>query len=160
MDAVLKAAVVFLVLWAIIRVSGRRTLGEMTAFDFVLFLIIGGSTQRAITGEDYSLTNALLLVATFVVLDIGLSILELRWPAVRPILNSMPMIVVENGYLMSERMRRARVTKDNILEAARRLHGLECIEQIKFAILEASGDITIVPAVQAGRVETMAAERV
>jgi uncharacterized membrane protein YcaP (DUF421 family) len=160
MDAVLKAAVVFLVLWAIIRVSGRRTLGEMTAFDFVLFLIIGGSTQRAITGEDYSLTNALLLVATFVVLDIGLSILELRWPAVRPILNSMPMIVVENGYLMSERMRRARVTKDNILEAARRLHGLECIEQIKFAILEASGDITIVPAVQAGRVETMAPERV
>ena len=153
MDAVIKATVVFFVLWAILRISGRRTLGEMTAFDFVLFLIIGGSTQRAITGQDYSLTNALLLVATFVALDIGMSILELKWPASRRILNSMPMILVENGYLMTARMRRARVTEDNILESARRLHGLERMQQIKFAILESTGEITIVPAVQAGRVE-------
>jgi uncharacterized membrane protein YcaP (DUF421 family) len=159
MDAVIKATVVFFVLWAILRISGRRTLGEMTAFDFVLFLIIGGSTQRAITGQDYSLTNALLLVATFVALDIGMSILELKWPASRRILNSMPMILVENGYLMTARMRRARVTEDNILEAARRLHGLEGMQQIKFAILESTGEITIVPAVQAGRVELMEPER-
>ena len=159
MDSVIKATVVFFALWAILRISGRRTLGEMTAFDFVLFLIIGGSTQRAITGQDYSLVNALLLVSTFVALDIGMSILELKWPASRRILNSMPMILVENGYLLTRRMRRARITEDNILEAARRLHGLECIEQIKFAILESSGDITIVPAVQAGRVELTAPER-
>ncbi len=159
MDSVIKAAVVFFVLWAIIRISGRRTLGEMTAFDFVLFLIIGGSTQRAITGQDYSMINALLLVSTFVVLDVGLSIVDLKWPAARPILNAMPMILVENGYLWTWRMRRARVTEDNILEAARRLHGLERMEQIKFAILEATGEITIVPGVQAGRVETMTPQR-
>jgi uncharacterized membrane protein YcaP (DUF421 family) len=58
----------------------------------------------------------------------------------------MPMILVENGILLRGRMRRARITEDNILEAARRLHGLERIDQIKFAILEAAGDITIVPA--------------
>ncbi|HWE77463.1 MAG TPA: YetF domain-containing protein [Pseudolabrys sp.] len=153
MDSVIKAAVVFFALWAIIRVSGRRTLGEMTAFDFILFMIIGGSTQRAITGQDYSLTNALLLVATFVVLDIALSVVELRWPPMRRVLNGMPMILVENGFLMTERMKRARITQDNILESARRLHGLERIDQIKFAILEATGEITIVPVIQAGRVE-------
>jgi uncharacterized membrane protein YcaP (DUF421 family) len=158
MDSVIKAAVVFFALWAIIRVSGRRTLGEMTAFDFVLFMIIGGSTQRAITGQDYSLTNALLLVATFVTLDIALSIVQLKWPALRYVLNAMPMILVENGYLMTERMRRARITKDNILEAARRLHGLERIDQIKFAILESTGEITIVPAIQAGSVAPAAAQ--
>jgi uncharacterized membrane protein YcaP (DUF421 family) len=158
MDSVIKATVVFFALWAIIRVSGRRTLGEMTAFDFVLFMIIGGSTQRAITGQDYSLTNALLLVATFVVLDIALSVVELRSPLFRRILNAMPMILVENGDLMTQRMRRARVTRDNILEAARRLHGLERIDQIKFAILESTGEITIVPAVQAGRVEAAGAQ--
>jgi uncharacterized membrane protein YcaP (DUF421 family) len=150
MDSVIKATVVFFALWAIIRVSGRRTLGEMTAFDFVLFMIIGGSTQRAITGQDYSLTNALLLVATFVALDVALSILELKSPFARRVLNSMPMILVENGHLMSERMTRARITQDNILAAARRLHGLERIDQIKFAILEATGEITILPAAQAG----------
>src|SRR3954454_18282724 len=101
MDSVIKATVVFFVLWAIIRVSGRRTLGEMTAFDFVLFLIIGGSTQGAITGQDYSLTNALLLVSTFIILDIGLSVVELKWPPSRRFLNGMPMILVENGYLLS-----------------------------------------------------------
>jgi uncharacterized membrane protein YcaP (DUF421 family) len=159
MDSVIKATIVFFALWAIIRISGRRTLGEMTAFDFVLFLVIGGSTQRAITGQDYSLTNALLLVVTFVVLDVGLSIVELKWPAARPILNSMPMVLVENGYLLTWRMRRARITEDNIMEAARRLHGLERVEQIKFAILEATGEITIVPGVPAGRTDAMVAEQ-
>jgi len=150
MDSVLKAVVVFFVLWGIIRISGRRTLGEMTAFDFVLFLIIGGSTQRAITGEDYSMTNALLLVATFVILDIGLSMLDLKWPFMRRVLNATPTILVDNGHLLVNRMRRARLTQEHILEAARRLHGLERMDQIKFAILEASGDISIVPAIQQG----------
>ena len=157
MDSVIKATVVYFALWAIIRVSGRRTLGEMTAFDFVLFMIIGGSTQRAITGQDYSLTNALLLVATFVALDIGLSIVKLKSSLMRRILNAMPMILVENGSLMADRMRRARITEDNILASARRLNGLERIDQIKFAILEASGEITIVPAEQAGPAEPMEA---
>jgi uncharacterized membrane protein YcaP (DUF421 family) len=157
MDSVIKATIVFFALWAIIRVSGRRTLGEMTAFDFVLFMIIGGSTQRAITGQDYSLTNALLLVATFVVLDIALSIVELKSPLLRRVLNAMPMILVENGRLMSDRMRRARVTEDNVLEAARRLQGLERIDQIKFAILEATGEITIVPAAPIARTAPLAA---
>jgi len=159
MDSVLKAVVVFFVLWAIIRVSGRRTLGEMTAFDFVLFLIIGGSTQRAITGQDYSLTNAFILVATFVALDIGLSIVDLKWPFMRRLLNATPTILVDNGHLLANRMRRARVTEENILEAARRLHGLERLDQIKFAILEASGDISIVPAVRQGTAETATARR-
>jgi len=157
MDSVVKAAIVFFVLWAIVRVSGRRALGEMTAFDFVLFMIIGGSTQRAITGQDYSMTNALLLVATFVTLDVALSIVEVKWPATRRVLNAMPMILVENGSCLARRMRQARITEDNILEAARRLHGLERIGQIKFAILEATGEITIVPAVQADAVERMPA---
>lgn len=157
MDSVIKAAIVFFVLWAILRISGRRTLGEMTAFDFVLFMIIGGSTQRAITGQDYSLTNALLLVATFIVIDIALSFVELRSPFMRRVFNGMPMILVENGVVMTARMRRARITEDNILEAARKLQGLERIDQIKFAILEATGVIAIVPAVQAGRIEPAAA---
>jgi len=146
MDSVIKAIVVFFVLWAIIRISGRRTLGEMTAFDFILFLIIGGSTQRAITGQDYSLTNALILVATFVVIEIALSLLELKSPTLRRVLNAAPTLLVENGRPMTGRMRHARVTEGNILESARRLHGLERMDQIKFAILEATGEITIVPA--------------
>jgi len=150
MDSVLKACAVYFVLWAIVRISGRRTLGEMTAFDFVLFLIIGGATQRAITGQDYSLTNALILVATFVTIEIGLSLIERDSPVMRRILNAAPTILVENGHVLAYRLRRARVTEDNILEAGRRLHGLERMDQIKFAILEATGEISIIPDKEAG----------
>jgi uncharacterized membrane protein YcaP (DUF421 family) len=145
MDSVIKAAAVYFVLWAIIRISGRRTLGEMTAFDFVMFLVIGGATQRGLTGQDFSLTNALMLVTTFMVIDIVLSLVELRAPAIRRILKGMPMIVVENGMALSWRMRAARITEGDIMESARKLQGLERLDQIKFAILEANGDITIVP---------------
>lgn len=154
MDAVIKGAIVYFALWAIIRISGRRTLGEMTAFDFVLFLIIGGATQRALTGQDYSLTNAFLLVMTFVVIDVALSLAERDWPPVRRFLKGAPMILVDNGSLLVGRMKRARVTEDDILESARRLHGLERMDQIKFAILESNGDITIVPGVQPDQAET------
>ncbi|HET9715055.1 MAG TPA: YetF domain-containing protein [Pseudolabrys sp.] len=154
MDSVIRACIVYFVLWAIIRISGRRTLGEMTAFDFILFLIIGGSTQRAITGQDYSLTNALILVATFVTIEIALSLLELKSPWLRRVFNSTPSLLVENGNLMTARLRKARLVEENILEAARRLHGLERLDQIKFAILEASGEITIVPAKQQVRRDT------
>ena len=145
MDSVIKACIVYFVLWAIIRISGRRTLGEMSAFDFILFLIIGGSTQRAITGEDYSLTNALILVSTFVVIEIVLSLLDLRSPALRRVFEGTPTVLVEKGQLMTYRLQRTRVTEDNILEAARRLHGLTRMEQIKFAILESTGKISIIP---------------
>ena len=145
MDSVIKACIVYFVLWAIIRISGRRTLGEMSAFDFILFLIIGGSTQRAITGEDYSLTNALILVSAFVVIEIVLSLLDLRSPALRRVFEGTPTVLVENGQLMTYRLQRTRVTEDNILEAARRLHGLTRMEQIKFAILESTGKISIIP---------------
>jgi uncharacterized membrane protein YcaP (DUF421 family) len=151
MDTIIKAALVFFVLWAILRISGRRTLGQMTAFDFVLFLIIGGATQRALTGEDYSLINALLLVSTFVVLDVGLSLIETHFKGAKRVLVGLPMIVVENGKLLKDRVLRARVTEGEILEAARKTHGLERIDQIKFAILEATGHITIVPSDRAVR---------
>jgi uncharacterized membrane protein YcaP (DUF421 family) len=146
METVIKAALVFFVLWAIVRISGRRTLGQMTAFDFVLFLIIGGATQRALTGEDYSLINALLLVSTFVALDVGLSLIEARSTRAKRVLKGLPMIVVENGALLKERVLRARVTEGEIMEAARKLQGLERLDQIKFAILEANGSFTILPA--------------
>ena len=63
MDSVIKSIIVYFVLWLVIRVSGRRTLGQLTVFDFILFLIIGGAAQRALMAQDYSLTHAFLVIA-------------------------------------------------------------------------------------------------
>jgi len=145
MDTVIKAAIVFAVLFMLIRASGRRVLGEMTSFDFVLLLIIGGATQRALTGEDYSLVNAFIIVATLFFLDVALSLAESRFPWLGKWLNGLPMIVVEHGRGLPWWLRRARLTEAEVMVAARRHHGLEQIGQVKFAILEANGQISIIP---------------
>ncbi len=145
MDSVIKSAIVFLVLWLVIRASGRRTLGQLTVFDFILFLIIGGVAQRALTAQDYSLTHAFLIIATFVVIDVVVSLIERDVPTVAGVLKGLPTIIVENGRVLSGRLRRARLTEDDVLQAARRLHGLETMNEIKFAIFEASGEISIIP---------------
>jgi uncharacterized membrane protein YcaP (DUF421 family) len=145
MESVIKSVVVYLVLWLVIRSSGRRTLGQLTVFDFILFLIIGGLAQRALTAQDYSLTHAFLIIATFVIMDIAVSFLERDAPSIGRILKGVPTVVVENGHVLSARLRRARLTEEEILEAARRNYGLERMDEIKFAIFEASGQISIIP---------------
>lgn len=145
METVLKAAVIYLLVWGVIRISGRRTLGEMTAFDFVLFLLIGGAAHRALTGQDYSVTNAFLIIATLIGVDVVFSFVRRDWPDAAKILKGVATIVVEDGRPLPWRLQRARLTVEDVLTAARRSHGLESLQQIKFAILEASGDISIIP---------------
>jgi uncharacterized membrane protein YcaP (DUF421 family) len=89
MDSVIKSLVVYLVLWLVIRASGRRTLGQLTVFDFILFLIVGGAAQRALMAQDYSLTHAFLVVATFVITDIAISFLERDVPITAKILKGV-----------------------------------------------------------------------
>jgi uncharacterized membrane protein YcaP (DUF421 family) len=145
MDSVFKAIAVYVGLWAIIRLSGRRTLAELSTFDFILFLLIGGATQRALIGQDYSLINAFVVLATLVAMDIGVGLLERDFPGFAKIIKGTPTILVDHGQMLKLRMRWARVTENEILEAARALHGIETLDQIKFAILEAKGDISIIP---------------
>jgi uncharacterized membrane protein YcaP (DUF421 family) len=145
MDSVLKAVIIYVVLWLLIRVSGRRTLAELSTFDFILFLVIGGATQRALIGQDYSLTNAFIVITTLIVIDILVGLLERDFRFVSKIIKGVPTILVDDGHLLTGRMRRARVSTDEIMERARTLHGLETLEQIKYAILEASGEISIIP---------------
>ena len=146
MDTVIKTAIVYVLLLALMRLAGRRTLGKITTFDLILVLIIGGTTQRALLGQDYSVTNALLVVTTLIVMDVAFSLIERDSPIFSRIVNGSPLIVVQDGQLLPGRVRKARLTADEILAAARRIHGIDRLEDIKFAILEASGDISIIPA--------------
>ena len=145
MDSVLRGLTVYIILLAVFRIAGKRTLSEVTTFDFVLLLIIAEVTQQALLGEDYSLTNFVLLVLTLLGLDILLSLLKQRWPRLDRLLEGQPLIIVENGRPLQERMDKVRVDVEDVLTAARELHGLERMEQIKYAVLERNGGITIVP---------------
>ncbi|MFN2398188.1 MAG: DUF421 domain-containing protein [Gemmatimonadaceae bacterium] len=149
MDTVIRATAVYLVMLLIFRISGKRTLAQITTFDLVLTLVISECIQQALIGEDSSVTNAVLLITTMVGLDILLSLWKQRSKAVEKILDGVPLVLIENGELHQDRLDRERVDEEDILSAARELQGLERIEQIKHAVLERSGHITIIP--RAGR---------
>lgn len=146
MDSVLRATAVYLILLVIMRIAGKRTLAQVTVFDFILLLIIGEATQQALLGEDFSIITAAIVIGTLVLLDIGLSMLKLRSRTLDSIIDDTPVVIVDHGKLLRDRMARARIDEQEILIAARELHGLERVEQIKYAVLERSGGISIVPA--------------
>jgi len=146
MDSVIRATVVYTVLLVLFRLAGKRTLAEVTTFDFVLLLIISEATQQAMVGSDNSMTNSLLLVATLVGLNILLSELKLRFSGIERVLDGMPLLILEHGKPLVDRMAKERVDVDDVLDAARESHGLERLDQIKYAVLERSGKISIIPA--------------
>src|SRR5688572_21185530 len=145
MQSVLRATAVYLMLLLVFRVSGNRSIGQITAFDFVLLLIISEAIQQAMITTDYSVTNAFLLVVTLVGIDIMMSLWKQKSERVAKILDGVPVLVVENGKAHEDRMRMERVDESDILAAARDKQGIERMDQIKHAIVEASGGITIVP---------------
>ena len=146
MESVIRAAAIYGLLLVVFRFTGNRSLGQITTFDFILLLIISEAIQNGMVGNDYSVTNAVLLVLTLVILDVGLSLLKCRLPIMEKWLDGVPIVIVEHGRPLVEQMQRSRVDVSDVLTAARKLHGLERMAQIKFAVLERSGDISIIPA--------------
>ena len=145
MGSIVRGFVVYVILMILFRISGKRSLSEITTFDFVLLLIISESVQQAMIDSDNSLTNALLLVVTLVGVDILLSIAKQRSEWLKNVLDSRPLLLIQDGKLKHQHMERERVDESDILGAARELHGLERLDQIKHAVLEQSGTITVVP---------------
>ena len=145
MDTVLRSAAVYIFLLVIFRISGKRSLSQLTTFDFILLLIISEATQQALVGNDFSILNAFVVVASLVLLDLMFSWMENRWPAFGRVVGSLPVVIVDHGRMLEDRAKREGVTLPEILTAGRETHGLERLEQIKYAILERHGGISVVP---------------
>lgn len=145
MESVIRALVVYAFLLLVFRVAGRRTLSEMTTFDLILLLLISEAAQVALVGTDASMINAALVVITLIITSIGLSLLKLKWPALEKWIDGRPFVIVEHGHCLKDRMAKARIDEGDIMEAARELQGIERLDQIKYAVLERGGKITVIP---------------
>jgi len=144
-DSVLRAAAIYAFLLVVFRLSGKRSLSQITTFDFVLLLIISEATQQALLGDDFSVTNAFVVILSLIGLDIGLSLLKQRFPRLDRWIDDVPLLIVEDGRPIKERMEKARIDESDVLTSARALQGLEWMDQIKYAVLERSGGISIIP---------------
>jgi uncharacterized membrane protein YcaP (DUF421 family) len=145
MESVLRAAATYFIVWLVFRISGKRSLSEISTFDFVLLLIISETTQAALVDDDNSVMNSILLIATFFTIELGLSFLKEWSPRLDRIMDSAPLLIFAEGQLLSTPAQKERVDTEDILEAARALRGLERLDQIKYAVLERNGEITVVP---------------
>ncbi|HEX7165873.1 MAG TPA: YetF domain-containing protein [Acidimicrobiales bacterium] len=138
MEIVVRATVVFWVLWLIIRGTGKRQLAELTPFDLILFFVMGDLAQQGVTQEDMSLTGATIAVGTVAMWALIASASSYRWSKARRLLDGVPLVVLRDGEPLPEMMKLDRVHLDDLNEAARN-QGIDDLAEVELALLEPDG---------------------
>lgn len=145
MEIVVRASVVFFLVFLLTRGLKRRALAEMAPFEMVLLVVLGDIIQQGVTQEDYSLTGAVLAASTF-----GFWITVVTWvtwrsDTMRRIVEGVPIVLVQDGRLVDAALRLEKMPVTEVLEAARQ-QGVDDLAKVRLAVLEPSGRISIVPA--------------
>ena len=143
MDIVLRASVMFAVLYLLLRLLGKRELGQMTPFEFVVLVVMGDLIQQGVTHNDFSLTGATLAIVTFAFWGVVLSWVTYLFPRAERLLDGEPRIVIRDGELLEDNLRRDRITRREV-ESEMRLAGIATMADVAWAILEPKGKISFV----------------
>ncbi|HKN94953.1 MAG TPA: YetF domain-containing protein [Thermoleophilaceae bacterium] len=145
MDLVIRATVVFFFIYLVTRVVGKRELSSMEPFDLILLVVTGDLVQQAITQSDYSVTGALTVISTIALLTVFVSWVNWRFRRMRSMLEGQPVVLVDNGEMIERNMKRERITVEDI-EAEGRMQQVTDIGDMRWAVLETNGQISIIPA--------------
>ena len=143
MDVVLRAVIIYALVFGFTRALGRRELSTLQPFDLILLIVIGDLIQSGVTQNDLSVTGVIMVLCTIGTLEVLTSYQGFRFRRIRPVLQGEPIVLVENGKLIERNMRRERLTLDDLAEKAR-LSEIAAIEDIKWAVLETNGDISFI----------------
>jgi uncharacterized membrane protein YcaP (DUF421 family) len=143
-ELVLRGVVVYVFLLVLLRITGKRQVGQLAPFDLVLLLVLSNAVQNSMNGGDNSLVGGLISAATLVGLNWLVSIWTFRNKTVEGLIEGRPQILIHNGKLFEDIVAKAHLTHHE-LNSALRLAGCSCIEDVHSAILENSGEISIVP---------------
>jgi uncharacterized membrane protein YcaP (DUF421 family) len=144
MDLVLRAATIFVFIFILTRLIGRRELASLEPFDLILLVVIGDLVQQAVTQDDYSVTGGILVISTFALLTVAVSYIGFRFRPMRRVLEGEPIVLLENGRPIERNLKRERLTVEELTEAARG-NQIESLEDVRLAVLETSGEISIIP---------------
>jgi uncharacterized membrane protein YcaP (DUF421 family) len=141
MDIVLRGIVVFIFLFVLVRVMGRRELSSLEPFDLILLIILGDAVQQGLTQDDYSLTGAMLAVGTIAILQVLTSLLNFRFPRLRPLLDGEPIVVLQDGKPIERNLKRERMTIDDLAESARQ-QGIGSLDDAAWGVMETTGRVS------------------
>ena len=143
-EFMLRVVVVYAVVLGMVRLSGKRALGQITPFDVLLIVLLGNAVQNALLGQDTSLAGGLLLAATLITLNYTVGWVTTRSRRMERLIEGEPVLVARDGKLLDSVLRRELITQADF-DAAMRQQGCGGIEEVALALLEINGHITIVP---------------
>ncbi|HEY7056255.1 MAG TPA: YetF domain-containing protein [Vicinamibacterales bacterium] len=143
-ELIFRSAVVYTALIFILRLTGKRQVGQLAPFDLVLLLVLSNAVQNSMNGGDNSLIGGLLSAVTLVGLNHLVGLATFRSKRLEAIVEGRPWILVHNGRVYDDVLARAQLTHHE-LQAALRQHGCACVDDVHSVILENNGSISVVP---------------
>jgi uncharacterized membrane protein YcaP (DUF421 family) len=144
MDIVLRAALAFWFIYFLTRIVGRRELSSLGPFDLIMLIVLGDLVQQGVTQSDYSVTGLVLAGGTIALLQVGVSYANFRFRRLRSVLEGEPIVLIEDGRVLERNVGRERLTREELEEQARQSQ-IDSLENVRWAVLEASGQISFIP---------------
>jgi uncharacterized membrane protein YcaP (DUF421 family) len=143
-EFVIRGVVVYSFLLVLLRLTGKRQVGQMSPFDLVLLLVLSNAVQNSMNGGDNTITGGLILATTLVGLNWIVGWLTYRSKRIEALVEGRPVILIHDGKVCREAMRRVQMTQHE-LEASLRANGCAGAEEVRFAVLENNGQLTVIP---------------
>jgi uncharacterized membrane protein YcaP (DUF421 family) len=143
MEIVIRAAILWLFVFLVLRALGRKELSQLSPFEFILLVVMGDLIQQGVTEQDTSVTAAMLAVGTLAVLTVGLSYLSFRWKSASKVLEGVPVIIIRDGTVLRRVFEIERLTEEEVSDAARE-QGIEDLREVRLGVLEADGAFSFV----------------
>jgi len=144
MDIVLRAALAFGFIFFLTRVVGRRELSSLEPFDLIMLIVLGDLVQQGVTQSDYSVTGLVLAAGTIALMQVGVSYVNFRFKRMRTVLEGEPIVLIEDGRVLERNVHRERMTRHELEEQAR-LSQIASLDDVRWAVLETSGQISFIP---------------
>ena len=142
-EKIVRCVIVYGFLLLVFRVMGKRQLGQMTAFDLIVLLIISELVQNAMIGADNSVTGGLISVTTLVLLNAGVAWVTYRYKTAERLVEHAPTILVRHGRVLWDNVRREHMTPAEFRSALRR-NGVASLHQVRFVLLEEDGHLSVI----------------
>ena len=143
LDIILRSASVYLFMLIALRIFGKKELSQLNTADVILILLISNSVQNAMVGSDTSLLGGLAAAAILFVINFSLKKLKFKFPKFSDFLHEKPEIVIHDGKLDFKSLSKLNITSEELQEAIRE-HGVEHFSDVKLAMLEIDGNISII----------------
>jgi uncharacterized membrane protein YcaP (DUF421 family) len=131
----------------LLRISGKRTLSKLNTFDFIVTVALGSTLATVLLSKDVALVDGLLAFAVLIFLQYAITWLSVRFPAVSRLVKAEPTLLVYQGKLLNEAMRRERVTEEEVL-AALREQGISSLDQADAVVLETEGSLSVIQKIE------------